>query len=338
MKKIQIKLIALLAVVAGFTGCELTENEPAPVQVQPVTTYVSEPTPVPPVPPSPKLTGYLRSIGSDSMDTVMLEWEAAFGDLHPSLKFRHEGKGSSTAIPALLEGRSDFGPMSRELKSSEVEKFSAKFGYAPIQFSVAVDSLAVYVHPENPILNMGLSLDQLKRIFADVSALDGAAPIERWGELGFTGDWANAPVIVHGRNDASGTYDFFQEKALKKAPFKGSIIIHSGSQGVVEAVAAERFAIGYSGIAYKTDEVGVVSIADATGRFVKPDRMNSSSGAYPITRQLYLTLNLDPSLPPTELQRQFMRFVYSPRGQSIISEVGYYPVSASVAQQALKVF
>jgi phosphate transport system substrate-binding protein len=275
------------------------------------------------------LQGYLRSIGSDSMDEVIAEWETELGHFHPTLRFRHEGKGSSTALPALLEQRSDIGPMSRPLKAAEIASFQQKFGYAPTQFTVAIDSLAVYVHPDNPILQSGLSLDQLKNIFSQ-----SETPITRWGQLGLTGNWTNAPIRLHGRNPASGTYAFFKSTALSKQDYSESLKEHPGSAEVVTAVGADPYAIGYSGIAYMTPAVRATSLQSSNGTYIAANQQNAVSGRYPLSRGLYITLNIDPTTGPNALQKEFMRFAYSKEGQQIVSKVGYFPVSVADAKTA----
>lgn len=279
------------------------------------------------------LTGYLRSIGSDSMDQVIADWEAELGRFHPGLRFRHEGKGSSTALPALLEQRSDIGPMSRALKAAEIASFNQKFGYNPTQLPVAIDSLAVYVHPDNPILKTGLSLKQIANIFSESNT-----KIERWGQLGLSGKWTNAPIRLHGRNPASGTYAFFKSTALNKQDFSNSLTEHPGSADLVDAVANDPYSIGYSGIAYSTPEVAAVSLQTEAGQYVEANQNNAVRGIYPLTRSLYVTLNIDPSVGPSDLQKEFLRFAFSREGQLIVNNVGYFPIAPKDARNFLETY
>ncbi len=116
--------------------------------------------------PRAALTGRLRSIGSDTMDLIVASWERVFTQYHTGLRIVHEGRGSSTATPALLEGQADFGPMSRAMQEPEVAKFRERFGYEPTQVRVAIDALGIYVHPSNPVSQTGLSLEQIDAIFS----------------------------------------------------------------------------------------------------------------------------------------------------------------------------
>ena len=280
-----------------------------------------------------QLSNKLTSIGSDSMDRMMEMWEVEFKKHHPRLNFSHEGKGSSTAIPALLEGTSNVGPMSRKFKDSEIAKFNARFGYKPIQLRVAVDAMGVFIHPENPLAQTGITLAQLDAIFSS-DCKRGAKSITRWGQLGLKGEWANAPIKVYSRNTASGTYGFFKKKVLLKGAFKSTNMELDGSEQVVSSVAADKFSIGFSGIAYNTPEVSTMPLAENTGSdFFSPSEINALSGDYSLTRSLFIALNIKPGTQPTALQKEFINFVYSRTGQSIVRKDGYYPVNAVVAKQ-----
>lgn len=326
------------AIVLLLSGCEglshrgqtISSGHPTPATKSASSTETVSSAYVPYYVKAP-LTGYLRSIGSDSMDQVIADWEAELGRFHPGLRFRHEGKGSSTALPALLEQRSDIGPMSRALKAAEITSFNQKFGYNPTLLPVAIDSLAVYVHPDNPILQTGLSLEQIASIFSE-----SETPVVRWGQLGLTGKWTNAPIRLHGRNPASGTYAFFKSKALNKQDFRGSLTEHPGSADVVDAVAKDPYSIGYSGIAYSTPEVAAVSLKSESGQYVEANQNNAVRGIYPLTRSLYVTLNIDPTVGASKLQKEFLRFAFSREGQMIVNAVGYFPIAPKDARNYLE--
>ncbi len=286
--------------------------------------------------PEKKLSGRLRSIGSDTMDVLMAEWEKKFKTYHPSIVVTHEGRGSSTAIPGLLEGRSEFGPMSRLPRAAEVEKFVVRFDYDPTVVATAIDALAVYVHPDNPILERGLTLAEVDAIFSSTRARGAPEDIVTWGQVGLTGEWANAPITVYSRNKASGTYGFFQANALKKGEYKTTNIELPGSAKVVEAVSNDRFGIGYSGFGYKTDGVRTVALAgDAGLKPIEANEKNAVNGFYPLARLLYVAINREPGQPITELQQEFFRFVFSAEGQKVVADNGYFPISPEMAKEEL---
>jgi phosphate transport system substrate-binding protein len=337
-----------LEVLAAITG-QSTATKPTPaVAVAPVAPASTAPAAVRTVLPEPVATittqdaryqpqrvlkgERLRSIGSDSMDELVAELEKVFVTYHEGLRIVHEGLGSSTAMPALIEGRSDFGPVSRPLLATEVERFQAKFNYPPTVVRVAVDALGVYVHPDNPIAKTGLTLAQVDAIFS-ATRKRGEAAITTWGQLGLTGDWANAPIVLYSRNKASGTYGFFRDEVLKKGEFSPSCQELPGSAAVVSAVSAERYGIGYSGIAYKTPGVSSVPLAKAADSpRVSPGEATALDGSYPLARGLYIAINRDPAGPASEKQREFFAFTLSPIGQEIVKRIGYYPLAGAALE------
>lgn len=278
--------------------------------------------------------GRLRSIGSDTMDVMMADWEKDFKNYHQGIRVIHEGKGSSTAIPALVEGQSDFGPMSRAVKPAEVEKFEAKFGYPPTSLPVAIDALAVFVHPDNPIRDRGFSMSELDAIFSSTRRRGGSKDIVTWGDLGLTGAWANKPINVYSRNQASGTYGFFKDEVLNKGEFKTTNRELAGSEEVVRSVENDPYGIGYSGFGYKTPGVAIVPLSNG-GAMVEANQENAVSGAYPLARNLYLTINQAPGQEPKTLHAEFIRYVYSAEGQQKVSDNGYFPVSTETANGQL---
>ncbi|MGS0730778.1 substrate-binding domain-containing protein, partial [Shewanella sp. 0m-11] len=167
-----------------------------------------------------------------------------------------QAAGSSTAPPALTEGTSQFGPMSRKMKPNEVEAFEKHYGYQPTAIRVAIDALAVFVHKDNPI--EGLSIEQIDGIFSSTDKC-GGGDITRWGEVGLDGGWAARDIQLYGRNSVSGTYGYFKKKALCKGDFKANVNEQPGSASVVQSVSQSLNAIGYSGIGYKT--AGVKAVA-----------------------------------------------------------------------------
>ncbi len=281
------------------------------------------------------VSGNLNSIGSDTLNNLMTLWAEGFRAIYPNVNIQIEGKGSSTAPPALIEGTAQLGPMSREMKAAEIDAFEKKYGHKPAEVKVAIDSLAVFVHKDNPI--KGLSLDQLDNIFSSTNKR-GGKPINTWGELGLKGEWANRPLSLYGRNSASGTYGFFKEHALKNGDYRSSVKEQPGSSSVVQGVANDLGGIGYSGIGYKTSGVKALALAEAAGGTVQePSLENCLSGAYPMARFLYIYVNKKPNEPMDKLVHEFVKFVNSKEGQEIVVKDGYYPMPAAVATDTLAV-
>ncbi len=187
--------------------------------------------------PASGVAGNLGSIGSDTLNNLMTYWAEGFKKKYPNVNIQ--------TPPALIAGTSQLGPMSREMKPTEIEQFEKKYGYKPTKIGVALDSLAVYVNKDNPIKS--LSLDEVDAIFSKTRKR-GVAEITTWGQLGVTGKLAAMPISLYGRNSASGTYGYFKEHTLKGGDYKNSVKEQPGSASVVEGVAHDIAGIGYSGI------------------------------------------------------------------------------------------
>ncbi len=283
----------------------------------------------------PGVSGNVKSIGSDTLNNLMTLWAEGFKKQYPAVTIEIEGKGSSTAPPALIEGSATFGPMSREMKQKEIDDFEKKYGYKPTAIPTSIDMLAVYVHKDNPIAS--LTLEQVDAIFSKTRKSGFAKDIVTWGELGLTGDWADKPISLYGRNSASGTYGYFKEHALYKGDFKDSVKEQPGSSSVVQGVAADKYAIGYSGIGYMTADVRAVPLAkDAKGAPISATPDNAYSGAYPMARFLYVYVNYKPGTEIEPLRREFVRYVLSKQGQEDVVKDGYYPLTAKLVTDALK--
>lgn len=278
------------------------------------------------------IIGTLDSIGSDSLNNLMSIWAEAFREIYPNVTIQIEGKGSSTAPTALIEGTAQIGPMSRPMKASEVDTFRARFGYEPHAVGVALDTLAIFVHKDNPL--QSLSLRQLDGIFSQ-TGYSGSPAIESWKDLSLPQPWAFRRITLHGRNSASGTYGFFKSSVLRGGDFRLNVNEQPGSSAVIQGVASDPFGIGYSAIGYKTASVKVLSISKDGEEPVYPTLENCLSGSYPITRLLYIYLNKDSRKGIDTLTREFLKFVLSPDGQNLVQEAGYYPLPRHVAERHL---
>lgn len=281
------------------------------------------------------ISGNLKSIGSDTLNNLMTLWAEGFSAIYPNVKLEIEGKGSSTAPPALIGGTAQFGPMSRPMNQKEIDAFQQKFGYKPSAIRGAVDALAVYVHKDNPI--QCLTLQQVDAIYSKTRRGGASAEINTWGQVGLTGEWANRPISLYGRNSASGTYGYFKEVALFNGDYRDSVKEQPGSSTVVQGVASDKFAIGYSGVGYKTADVRSVPLAAKPGdKCFDATAENAYAGDYPISRFLYIYVNVNPNQAMDPLRREFIRFVYSRQGQEAVLKDGYFPVPKAIADEDLK--
>ncbi len=280
------------------------------------------------------VSGNLSSVGSDTLANLMTLWAEDFKKQYPSVNIQIQAAGSSTAPPALTEGTSNLGPMSRKMKDVELQAFEAKYGYKPTAVPVAVDALAVFVNKDNPI--KGLTMEQVDGIFS-ANRLCGGANIKTWGDLGLTGEWADKPIQLFGRNSVSGTYGYFKEEALCKGDFRGNVNEQPGSASVVQSISQSLNGIGYSGIGYKTSSVRALPLAKrGSTTFVEADEAHALDGTYPLGRFLYVYVNKAPNKPLAPLEAEFVKLILSQSGQQVVVKDGYIPVPAKVAAKTLQ--
>ena len=280
------------------------------------------------------VSGNLNSIGSDTLNNLMTFWAEGFRKQYPNVNIQIEGKGSSTAPPALIEGTAQIGPMSREMKKSEIEAFEAKYGYKPLAIGVALDSLAVYVNKDNPLEQ--LSLTQVDAIFSKNRKSGATEEISTWGQVALTGEWAGKPMSLYGRNSASGTYGYFKENALAKGDFKDTVKEQPGSASVVLSITEDKAGIGYSGIGYKTSGVKALALAKKDGETAyAPTYENVLEGKYPLGRMLYLYVAKQPNQPLPKMVEEFLKYALSKEGQEVVVKDGYLPLPAAIAEKQL---
>lgn len=321
------QLLFLSALGAAALGLPATAEAQAPLKVDPRLPVYHR---------APGISGKVNSIGSDTLNNLMTLWAEGFRRAYPNVKIQIEGKGSSTAPPALIAGTAQLGPMSRRMKPTEIDKFEKRFGYPPTAVPVAIDALAVYVHKDNPLER--LTLAQVDAIFSKTRKGGYPQSIDRWGQLGLGGAWVDKPIRIYGRNSASGTYGYFKKVALFKGDYKDTVKEQPGSASVVRSVAEDLYGIGYSGIGYRTSGVKPVALAKKEGgRYFGTDAEDVLSGKYPLARFLYIYVNQPPDRGLDPLVREFLRFVLSREGQKIVLKDGYLPLDAKMAAKSLEV-
>lgn len=277
------------------------------------------------------VSGSLSSVGSDTLNNLMTLWAEGFKKAYPNVTISIEGKGSSTAPPALIEGTAQLGPMSRPMKSEEIDTFEKKFGYKPTEVKVAIDALAVFAHKDNPI--KGLSLKQIDGIFSSTRK-SGSEDLKEWGQLGLDA-WKGRPISLYGRNSASGTYGFFQEHVLGKGDYKATVKEQPGSSAVVQGVGGDLYSLGYSGIGYKTSGVRALPLSSSGDQYFEATYDNALSGDYPLARFLRIYVNKKPGEPLPKATLEFLKYVLSKDGQAIVEKDGYFPLPAELAKEVV---
>lgn len=245
--------------------------------------------------------------GSDTMVILCQRWTEVYPH-RERVRFQVTGGGSGTGIAALINGTTDICASSRPLRSSEIEQLQRKYGTRGVEVRVARDGLAVYVNRNNPVEK--LTLGQVRDIFT--------GKITNWKQVG----GPDARIILYSRENNSGTYEFFKEHVLQGQDFSAAAQHMPGTAALVNAVAKDRWGIGYGGAAYAKD-IKEIAIAEAPGKpYYLPTLENVVSGRYSISRFLYFYLRERPS---GEI-KAFIDWVLSDDGQRVVTEVGYYPI------------
>lgn len=281
------------------------------------------------------VSGNFSSVGSDTLANLMTLWAEEFKRIYPNVNIQIQAAGSSTAPPALTEGTSNMGPMSREMKDNEIEAFENKFGYKPTAIPVAIDALAVFIHKDNPL--QGMTIEQVDAVFSSTLRCGHSESIDNWGQVGLAGAWERRDIQIFGRNSVSGTYGYFKETALCTGDYKNTVNEQPGSASVVQSISTSLNGIGYSGLGYSTSSVRALPLAkDANSPFYAASAENAISGKYPLARFLYVYVNKEPNKPLAPLEREFVKLVLSQTGQGVVIKDGYIPLPARVVEATLK--
>ena len=276
----------------------------------------------------PGVAGKITSVGSDTLANLMTFWSQEFKTLYPQVKFQIQASGSSTAPPALIEGTATIGPMSRELKPSEIRDFTRRHGYPPLVLKVAMDAIAIFVERQNPLA--GITLKQVDSIFSQTQYCGGDGIIDNWQQLGIKDSQYQLPLSIYGRNSVSGTYGVFKIMALCDGDFRRVVNELPSSASVVLSVASSKNAIGYTAYGYKTAGVRALPLGKNKDAFIPLTIDTVRNETYPYTRYLYLVVNKKPGHPLPTLEREFLRFVLSRQGQQQVIRDGYFPIRDDV--------
>ena len=276
------------------------------------------------------IAGNLTSVGSDTLANLMIRWSDAFRRFYPNVIVQIQAAGSGTATPALTERTANVGPVSRELRDSEIAAFENRYGYRPTAVPVALDALAIYVHKDNPI--SGLTIEQLDAIFSANQRCGSLGSFSDWGQLGLPDPWLHRNIQLFGRNSVSGTYGYFKTEVLCWGDFRKNVNEQPGSASVVQAVGTSINAIGYSSIGYRTAGVRAVPIGREGQGFIEANAANAASGSYPLSRFLYIYLNKPPNADLPPLEKEFLKLILSEKGQHLVKSDGYVPLPVEVVR------
>ncbi|MEI6084347.1 MAG: phosphate ABC transporter substrate-binding protein [Verrucomicrobiota bacterium] len=247
--------------------------------------------------------------GSDTMVILGQKWAEVYMKTHAGTTVQVTGGGSGTGIAALLNGTTDICNSSRPMKPAEQADFVKKFGKRPREYKTCMDGLAVYVNAGNPLKQ--ISLPQLEGIFT--------GKITNWKDVG----GPDAPISLYGRENSSGTYEFFKEHVLNKKDFAAGTKTMPGTAAVIQGVAKDKLGIGYGGIAYGEGVKHLLVSKTDGATALEPSEENVLSGKYPIAR--YLFNYVDPAKDKGAVA-DYITWCTSDEGQAVVKDIGYYPL------------
>lgn len=272
------------------------------------------------------LAGTLIITGSDTMATLVANWADTFMMLHPGVQIEIQAPGSGSAPPALAAGTANLGSMSRPMTAAEVERFTAERGYAPVGLPVGIDTIALIVHPSNPL--DAIALETVDAIFSRTRSCGAAAPIERWSAALPDAEFAPQWIERYGRTSVSGTHGFFKQTALCGGDFSPRVNALPGSAAVIDAVAANPAAIGYTGLGFVNARVKVLAIDTLDGAFLANSEATLARD-YPLARVLYMYLAGSPDYGLSGIECAFLRFIRSDEGMRLQRASGFIPMPKS---------
>jgi len=259
----------------------------------------------------------IQNKGSDTMVNLALAWAETYRAVRPDVAIAVTGGGSGTGIAALVNGTVDIANASRAMKAEEIEEAKAG-GLAPVEHVVAVDALAIVVHPDNPVAR--LTIDQLADIFT--------GRVTSWRGVG----GRDAPIVIVSRETNSGTHVYFLEEVVRKGDaeskdiFAPQTLLMPSSVGITSEVQRNPNAIGYDGFGYvnPAHEKLIAVAKDARSPYVLPSVASGADGSYPISRDLYMYT----AGPATGAIAEYLDWIRGPEGQAVVAKLGFIPVPA----------
>jgi len=247
--------------------------------------------------------GNLRIDGSTTVLPIAQKAAEAYMKEHPQVSISVSGGGSGNGIKAIIDGTTDIADSSRFIKDGEVKQAIEKGSY-PVPFAVAYDCIVPVVHPGNPVKN--LTVDQLRGIYK--------GEIDNWKAVG----GPDLKIVVVSRDTSSGTYEVWEEKVMNKERVSPAALLQASSGAVAQAVAGNKFAVGYLGIGYLNDKVKALTVNDIVG-----NEETTLNGTFPVARPLYMFTRGW----PTGDALNFVNYMMHPqKGQKWVKEAGFVPL------------
>ncbi len=243
--------------------------------------------------------------GSTTVGPVAKAFAEYYMKQNPGVNITVSESGSGNGAKSLVNGTCDVASMSRFMKEEEF-KTAIEKGVTPVCHTVAVDGIAVVVHPSNPV--KGLTVAQVRDIYT--------GKVTNWNQVG----GPNAKIVVISRDSSSGTYESFETLVMNKEKMAGSVEYVGSSGAIRQRVQSTQGAIGYVGIGFTDRTVKTLEIDK-----IMPTKATVASGRYPIARPLFLFTNGYPAMG-SHLYN-FINLYLSKKGQEMIEAIGFVPLT-----------
>jgi len=292
------------------------------------------------------VSGAVVIAGSDTLQPIVAKIASSFRQWQPDVKIAVQGGGTDAALMGFLQSqatirRGDGSPKgghqvsgeiallaaSRPLTEKERKDFRSRYGYEVTEIPIAWDAIAVYVNRQNPI--EGLTMEQLDAIFGKDRKRGSREAITTWGQAGLKDEWAQQSIHLYGQDRNSGTRNFFISQVLQDGSLRNEVREERGPASEILALSRDTLGIGYAGVGFQASMVRIVPLAERSGTtYIMPSADTTSNGTYPLSRQLYLYANKDPKVDWEPAMLEFLKFVNSQEGQSVVTKAGAYPLPA----------
>lgn len=241
--------------------------------------------------------------GSTTVLPIAQKVAEAYMKENSNVSISISGGGSGNGVKAIIDGTTDIADSSRFIKDKEV-KLAVQRGVYPVPFRVAYDCIVPVVHPGNPIKN--ISMDQLKAVYK--------GEVKNWKDVG----GPDKQIVVISRDTSSGTYEVWEKKVMKKERVFPGALLQASNGAVAQAVAKNKYAIGYIGLGYLNKDVKALTVNGIVGSMG-----TTLDGTFPISRPLFMFTS---GWPKGETVK-FLNYVLHPeKGQKLVGKAGYVPL------------
>lgn len=277
----------------------------------------------------------LTCSGAHSIERLVARWAALFRERHSGFEIELALEGTATAIPTLTGRKAQIGLLARSMRASEAAAFADRRGYKPTAVPIALEAVAVVVHPDNPL--RGLTLEQLDAMFSRSRRRGAERSVDLWQQLGVSGPLQHERLQLLTREPGSTTLEQFVDLALKGGDVRPEAVALTSPEELVRRLERSPAAIGFAGLAALTPRVRALALGEDPGTLVLPDEQSVRAGTYPLTRTFTALVDRAPGRPTEPVVREFLRFALSREGQAEAIALGFIPVSAEEARKTVRI-